>query len=134
MTTLSRFLLVPAALAALCLACSDQPAAAVDAAGPVCDCPAAEPPLTGRIVVEHKQGAPVAAERSVSSGSCASPDEVLLAGRVPRQPIRRPRERPGHAHRYEPRRQWRVDMRTSTTTAAKAVDIIFDLTCLKPSA
>ncbi len=74
-------LLCGAAIAAtLVLACSDDAVTPVDAAdAATCDCPAAEPPLAGRIV-KRTQAITVPANGTTSGGAGCMQGETILGG------------------------------------------------------
>ncbi len=73
-------LLAGAALGiAFIFACGDGNQNHVDAA-PVCDCPAAEPPLAGRIVIEPQTTSPIPAQSSASAGNACPLGATLLSG------------------------------------------------------
>jgi hypothetical protein len=69
---------------ALVLACGENASQPADAsAGQVCDCPAAEPPLTGRVRVERYPRIAEIAEGAASASAfreCSNPHAILLAG------------------------------------------------------
>lgn len=63
--------------AGLVIACSDDSPGDADAA--VCDCPAAEPPLAGRIVAVKTQGE-IAANSGGAVGAQCAPGATILGG------------------------------------------------------
>ncbi len=66
-----------AAGAASMVACSDDSPGDVDAA--VCDCPAAEPPLAGRITSVRSEGAAITAD-NVNSATASCPEGAIVLG------------------------------------------------------
>lgn len=66
------------ACAVLIVACSDDSPPDVDAA--VCDCPAAEPPLSGRIVAVRSNGNPIAAGSSGGAAAACPVGATVLGG------------------------------------------------------
>ncbi len=74
----TAFILGAIAATTFLLACGDDVPATADAAA-VCDCPASEPPLEGRIVRRRSESTILGGERSAAVKSCAE-GEVLLSG------------------------------------------------------
>jgi hypothetical protein len=74
---------------ALVLACGETGPQLADASGAqVCDCPASEPPLAGRVVIERYENVVEIAEGGTSAGAhreCSNPEAILLAGHCFRQ-------------------------------------------------
>jgi len=67
-------------LTTICLvACSDPPQSTVDAPLAACTCPAAEPPLAGRLSYETKS-VDVLGGTAGESTVCANPNAILLGG------------------------------------------------------
>lgn len=62
---------------ALVLSCSDDAPNAVDAADPVCDCPAAEPPLAGRFYAPENTATLAANARGGQGAACRAGDQLL---------------------------------------------------------
>jgi hypothetical protein len=129
-------------LASLAAACSDQPGATVDA-GKICDCPAAEPPLAGRIVTEHVD----IADRIISANSghevgatCSEPQAILLSGTCyPSDRNYIDGSQTGQLLLLATRKEqgtsvlpdaWHCSFKNTSTTD---VHIVFDLTCLNPA-
>lgn len=85
---MKSFLLVFAGLTlgvAMTLSCDDDSPARVDAAPPVCDCPAAEPPLTEQRILEVKNTGtlpPVTdtGGRGIAGAACPIGDYLALSG------------------------------------------------------
>jgi hypothetical protein len=70
---------------AFVMACGENGPQVADASdGQVCDCPPAEPPLAGRIVVERYERVAEIAEGEESANAhreCSNPNAILLSGR-----------------------------------------------------
>ncbi len=74
----TTFILGAIAATSFLLACGDDTPATADAAA-ACDCPAAEPPLDGRVVRRQSESTVLGGERK-SRGSTCEEGETLLSG------------------------------------------------------
>lgn len=74
---------------ALLVSCGDD-GVAVDAANPVCDCPAAEPPLAGRIYYVTETNSVPANTRGGTGAVCRAGDQLLGGSCTTADPGARP--------------------------------------------
>jgi hypothetical protein len=115
----------------LVLACSDDSPGPADAATSVCTCPAAEPPLTDRVVLEvfNDVGSiPPEGGGFVGNKSCSNPNAIVLAGgclqRNGGDNITLVDSSPGD-------KNWRCSWRKAPGGGTVALDMI--LKCLNPA-